>query len=150
MNRKVSVAPMMDCTDRHERFFLRLISKNTLLYTEMIVDEGDPYSEVLLTRSVNNIKAKRIFANVDSKTLPGSESGRKIIEIKVEEQATGEIAAGAGVGTQGTTIGGALTENNFLGRGIKLETMLEISEETIRGKLAVVNPNYQFSGHDNS
>ena len=40
MNRKVSVAPMMDCTDRHERFFLRLISKNTLLYTEMVVDEA--------------------------------------------------------------------------------------------------------------
>ena len=28
MNRKISVAPMMDCTDRHERFFLRLISKS--------------------------------------------------------------------------------------------------------------------------
>ena len=40
MNRKVAVAPMMDCTDRHERFFLRLISKNTLLYTEMIVSEA--------------------------------------------------------------------------------------------------------------
>ena len=31
---------MMDCTDRHERYFLRLISKNVLLYTEMIVDEA--------------------------------------------------------------------------------------------------------------
>ena len=40
MNRKVSIAPMMDCTDRHERYFLRLISKNTLLYTEMIVSEA--------------------------------------------------------------------------------------------------------------
>ena len=40
MNRKVSVAPMIDCTDRHERYFLRLISKNTLLYTEMVVDEA--------------------------------------------------------------------------------------------------------------
>ena len=40
MNRKVSIAPMMDCTDRHERFFLRLISKNVLLYTEMIVSEA--------------------------------------------------------------------------------------------------------------
>ena len=40
MDRKVSVAPMMDCTDRHERFFLRLISKNVLLYTEMIVSEA--------------------------------------------------------------------------------------------------------------
>ena len=40
INRLVSVAPMMDCTDRHERFFLRLISKNVLLYTEMIVSEA--------------------------------------------------------------------------------------------------------------
>ena len=37
MNKSVSVAPMMDCTDRHDRYFLRLISKNTKLYTEMIV-----------------------------------------------------------------------------------------------------------------
>jgi len=40
MNRTVCVAPMMDCTDRHERFFLRLISKNVFLYTEMIVSEA--------------------------------------------------------------------------------------------------------------
>jgi len=37
MKNIVSVAPMMDCTDRHDRYFLRLISKNTKLYTEMIV-----------------------------------------------------------------------------------------------------------------
>ena len=40
LNRTVSVAPMMYCTDKHERFFLRLISKNVLLYTEMIVSEA--------------------------------------------------------------------------------------------------------------
>jgi len=123
------------------------VTNDSVIRSEMIVDEGDPYSEVLLARSVNNIKAKRIFAAVDSKTLPGSEAGRKIIEIKVEEQATGEIAAGAGVGTQGTTVGGSVSENNFLGRGIKLESMLELSEESIRGKLSVTNPNYNFSGN---
>ena len=36
INRTVSVAPMMDCTDRHDRYFLRLISKHVLLYTEMV------------------------------------------------------------------------------------------------------------------
>jgi len=123
------------------------VTNDSVIRSEMIVDEGDPYSEVLLARSVNNIKAKRIFAAVDSKTLPGSEAGRKIIEIKVEEQATGEIAAGAGVGTQGTTVGGSVSENNFLGRGIKLESMLELSEASIRGKLSVTNPNYNFSGN---
>lgn len=33
---KLSVAPMMDWTDRHERVFLRLISRRVLLYTEMV------------------------------------------------------------------------------------------------------------------
>ena len=37
MKKMVLVAPMMDCTDKHDRYFLRLISKNVKLYTEMIV-----------------------------------------------------------------------------------------------------------------
>ena len=37
MKKSVSIAPMMDCTDKHDRYFLRLISKNVMLYTEMIV-----------------------------------------------------------------------------------------------------------------
>ena len=38
--RKVSVAPMMDCTDRHDRFFLRLISKKVMLYSEMVATKS--------------------------------------------------------------------------------------------------------------
>tara|TARA_B100000029_G_C17535264_1_gene944669 strand:+ start:693 stop:1679 length:987 start_codon:yes stop_codon:yes gene_type:complete len=40
MEHTVSVAPMMDCTDRHGRFFLRLISKNVMLYTEMVATKS--------------------------------------------------------------------------------------------------------------
>jgi tRNA-dihydrouridine synthase A len=39
-NRRLSIAPMLDCTDRHERYFLRLISKNILVYSEMVVSTG--------------------------------------------------------------------------------------------------------------
>lgn len=35
-SRLISVAPMMDCTDRHDRYFLRLIAPHALLYTEML------------------------------------------------------------------------------------------------------------------
>jgi tRNA-dihydrouridine synthase A len=35
-NRLLSIAPMMDWTDRHYRFFARLITRHTLLYTEMV------------------------------------------------------------------------------------------------------------------
>ncbi len=37
MKKTVSVAPMMDCTDKHEIYLLSLISKNVHLYSEMIV-----------------------------------------------------------------------------------------------------------------
>ena len=36
LNRRLSIAPMMDWTDRHCRYFHRLITKQTLLYTEMV------------------------------------------------------------------------------------------------------------------
>ena len=59
MIRKVSVAPMMDCTDRHERYFLRLISKNILLYTEMIVSEAIDRGD----------KKKLLFYNINEKPV---------------------------------------------------------------------------------
>ncbi len=40
MKKTISVAPMMDCTDKHELYFLSLISKNIHLYTEMIVSNA--------------------------------------------------------------------------------------------------------------
>ena len=36
IDRTFCIAPMMDCSDRHSRFFMRLFSKNILLYTEMV------------------------------------------------------------------------------------------------------------------
>ena len=36
LNRRFCIAPMMDCSDRHNRFFLRLFSRHILLYTEMV------------------------------------------------------------------------------------------------------------------
>jgi tRNA-dihydrouridine synthase A len=40
LSRRLSVAPMMDCTDRHARYLLRLISRRTLLYTEMVTAQA--------------------------------------------------------------------------------------------------------------
>ncbi len=40
INLPLSIAPMMDHTDRHYRYFLRQISRRTLLYTEMITSQA--------------------------------------------------------------------------------------------------------------
>jgi len=36
INRRFCVAPMLDCTDRHDRYLLRLISRHAVLYSEMV------------------------------------------------------------------------------------------------------------------
>ena len=45
MKKTVSVAPMMDCTDRHCRYFHRQLSQHALLYSEMIVDRAIIFGE---------------------------------------------------------------------------------------------------------
>ena len=77
----------------------------------------------------------------------GSSQNVKVMDIVVEEMPTGEIAAGAGTGTDGTTLSFSLTENNYLGQGLIVDTSIEASESALRGGLSVVNPNYNFSGN---
>ena len=121
------------------------ITNDSVIRGEMIVDEGDPFSILLVNKSINEIKARRLFGKVDYKMLPGSSDDLKVLEISVEEQATGEIMAGAGVGTDGTTFQFAVSENNWLGRGVQLQTSLNLSSEQVSGNIFVNNPNYNFT-----
>ena len=59
-------------------------------------------------------------------------------------KATGEIFAGAGTGTSGSSITAGIKENNYLGLGIKLDTNFTITMTT-QGKFSVINPNYNNS-----
>ena len=102
---------------------------------KLIVDEGDPLNELLFNKSIDRVKSLGIFKKVESKVYEGSDENLKIIDITVEEQPTGEIALAAGVGTSGSTIGGGITEKNFLGKGISLKSNLEFSKEKVKGSL---------------
>ncbi|MBD1157206.1 outer membrane protein assembly factor BamA [Pelagibacterales bacterium SAG-MED20] len=116
-----------------------------VIRNSFIVDEGDPYNELLFNKSINNIKSKRIFKTVKPNIKPGSKANLKIIDISVEEKPTGEISLGAGVGSQGGTLAFGVKENNFLGRGINLDTSLAISESTIKGQFVYSKPNFNYT-----
>ena len=94
------------------------ITLEEVIRNNLIVDEGDPFNEILFNKSINNLKAKGIFKSVKYTMSEGSSSNLKNIDLKVEEKPTGEISLGAGVGTSGGSIGGGIRENNFLGKGI--------------------------------
>jgi len=124
------------------------ITREEVIRNKLILDEGDAFNKILHNKSINELRALNFFSSVETEIVEGSTKNNKIINIEVTEKPTGEISAGAGIGTSGSTIGFAVKENNFLGRGIQFSTNLELSEESIRGMFSVANPN--FRGSDQS
>ena len=120
------------------------ITDEKVIRNELIVDEGDPYNEILFNKSIANLKAKNIFKNVEYE-LSDVDNLNKNIDIRVEEKPTGEIFAGAGTGTTGSSITGGIKENNYLGLGIELDTNFTFTDDSIKGKFSVLNPNYKNS-----
>ena len=121
------------------------VTKEAVIRNQLEIDEGDPFNNILFNRSINNLKNLNFFKDVKTEFLENTSNKTKIIDISVEEKPTGEIMAGAGVGTSGTTTTFGIKENNYLGNGLSLNANLEISEETIKGKFSLRNPNYNNS-----
>ena len=116
-----------------------------VIRNKLIVDEGDPLNSLLYDKSLEEIRSLNIFKKVEGKIKDGSNENLKIIDVTLEEKPTGEISLAAGVGTSGSVIGGGVSERNFLGKGINLDTFLEISEESIKGKFIYSKPNFAYS-----
>jgi len=120
------------------------ITEEKVIRDNLRVDEGDPFNKLLLAKSMNNLRALNIFGKVDY-SLDTVEENKKILNISIEEKPTGEISAGAGTGTQGSTFGFGIKENNFLGKNIMLDTNLRVTDETIKGKFSVINPKWNYT-----
>ena len=93
------------------------ITNESVIRGELLLDEGDPFTKLKLNKSVSKIKARNIFSSVKSKITNGTSGDLRVIDIIVEEKPTGEISAGAGVGTNGGSFAFVITENNYLGEG---------------------------------
>lgn len=116
-----------------------------VIRNNLIIDEGDPFNEILFNKSVNNIQSLGIFKKVKTDIKDGSNNSFKEIDINVEERPTGEISVTAGFGTTGETIGAGIKENNFLGKGIKLNTNFEVTSDSIKGQFIYAKPNFNYS-----
>ena len=125
--------------------FGNYITEENVIRNSLLVDEGDAYNEILLNKSINEIKSRRLFKTVNIIIDDGSSKDLKIININVEEQPTGEIFAGAGTGTSGSSLSFGIKENNYLGKGVKLDSQVSISDTALQGSLTMNNPNYKNS-----
>ena len=114
---------------------------------ELLLDEGDPITKINLEKSIAKLKGRGIFKDVKYEIKDSDKSNLKIIDINVEEQSTGEISAGAGVGTSGGTVAFGIKENNWMGEGKTLGLDVQLDEESLAGFLRFSDPNYNFSGN---
>ena len=117
------------------------VTRENVIRNRFFLDEGDPYNEILKNKTLNEIRSLNFFKSVDIEVLDGNNINSKILNISVEEKPTGEISALAGVGTSGNTIGFSVKENNFLGKGIGLNSNITLSTEAVDGLFSVTNPN---------
>jgi len=127
--------------------FGNTVTSDSVIRSELLLDEGDPYSKVKLNKSISKLKSRNIFKKVQEKVIDGSAKDLKVMEITVEEKPTGEIMAGAGVGTDGTTISFAIKENNYLGKGLGVDATINLSEDSVRGGISISDPNFKYSGN---
>ena len=123
------------------------VTDEAVIRSELLVDEGDPFNKLKFEKSIAKLKARNLFGEVKYKIQDGSNSDLKLVQIEVEEKPTGEISAGAGIGTSGGSFAFNISENNWLGKGVNLTTSLDVSAESLSGTLAVNDPNYNFSGN---
>ncbi len=123
------------------------ITNEEVIRGELILDEGDPFTKLNLDKSIAKIQARNIFKKVDVNVTDGSKNNLKVIDVIVEEKPTGEISAGAGIGTDGGMFAFNIKENNWLGQGKSVAFDVEVDSESLSGTLSFVDPNYNFLGN---
>jgi len=117
------------------------VTRENVVRNQFEIDEGDFYNDILMNKTINNLKSLNYFKDVTSNVIENS-NNEKIININVEEKATGEIGAAAGVGTSGNSLGFFVKENNYLGRGVILNADIALSEDSLKGLFSIKDPNF--------
>lgn len=96
---------------------------------ELRVSESDAFNRVLLDRSRNRVRALGYFKDVEITERPGSEADRVVVDLKVEEQPTGEMSFSAGYSsTESFLFDVGISERNLLGRGQTLSARVATSQ----------------------
>ncbi len=124
------------------------ITNERVIRNKLFLDEGDPYNEILVNNSANEIRSLGIFSNVSTETVEGSSEKNKIVNFTVTEAPTGEIMAGAGTGTSGSSVTFGIKEKNYLGEGTKLDANLTLSDTSVEGLFSTNIRNYKNSDKD--
>lgn len=108
---------------------------------EFRLSEGDAFNSLRVQRSEQRINLLSFFRNVEVEQLPGSAPDKVILDVTVEEQATGEFSLGFGFSSfDGFIFDTSVSERNLLGKGQELTLALLLSSRRTNITLAFTQP----------
>ena len=110
---------------------------------EVELVEGDAFNAALMRQSEENIRNTRLFSNVQTSFIKGSNENRVIVYIDVTEQTTGSLSFGAAFSnSSGLGFKIKASEDNFLGKGQQVNVEFESSGDDLTLDLGFTEPQF--------
>ncbi|MEI6438812.1 MAG: outer membrane protein assembly factor BamA [Alphaproteobacteria bacterium] len=110
---------------------------------EMNLVEGDAYNRALVDRSKNSIKGLGFFKEVNITEIPTANPDRTDLQVKVEEQPTGELSFSAGYSSvDQLVLDLGVTQRNFRGRGQDLRARVSVGSLRQQVDLSFTEPRF--------
>lgn len=131
----------------HEKVFIRnvIISGNNktvdrVVRRELYLTEGNLYNRTDLTDSINALRRTSYFDDVNIKEEKVDDTHMDLI-VEVKEASTGAIAGGVGYSSSdGILLNASLSDTNIFGSGIRSSVNIDKSDETLSGRISLINP----------
>lgn len=107
---------------------------------ELYITEGNLYNRTDLSESKNALKRTSYFDDVNIKEEKVDDTHIDLI-VDVKEASTGAISGGIGYGSSdGILLNASLSDTNIFGSGIKSSVSVDKSDDTLSGRISLVNP----------
>lgn len=121
-------------------------TRDYVVRREFDVGEGDAYNKASIDRAERRLRNLGFFKTVRVTNEPGSSPDRVIVNVDVEDQATGSFSIAGGYSTtEGFLAEVSLQETNFLGRGQYAKISASNGQRSRGGEFSFTEP--FFMGH---
>ena len=125
-------------------------TRDYVIRREFDIAEGDPYNRALIDRAERRLKNLNYFKTVKITNEPGSAPDRVVLNVDVEEQATGEFSIAGGYSTLDGFVGEvSVGERNLLGQGKYAKATVRYGQRTKGFELSYAEPyllDYRMTG----
>lgn len=116
-------------------------TRDKVIRREMKIVEGELFNASALKRSKARINNLGFFETVDVTTSDGSDRNHVNVDVNVKERSTGTFSVGAGYSSvDGFVAQGSVTQENFLGRGWKLNLAASLGGESTTYQIGLTDP----------